>query len=366
VGEYDIDRELEKHKMPLVLDADSSQHSAMIDVLKGKNVVIEGPPGSGKSQIIANLIALLMHEGKKVLFVSEKLVALEVVHQRLEQVGLGDFCMELHSHKTDKVAFLQSLNRRIVGEYEAPYRYEKIEQELTYTKQQLSNYVETLHTKYGSDEKTIFENIWLRENYLEAEAYFLFKISNAKNLKRHDLVHCEEYLHEYATHHKSYDIANSFWLGFEVNELSFMEAHSLINIMRKLEAPYGSLSKMVENFDFLDYFNFGGQVDGIWVTEPLGYLEFLHLNMNARLVLTDSGGLQEETTVLGVPCITMRPNTERPITISMGTNRLCTLDNVEQYVNSIVAGDFPSGEVPEYWDGATAQRITSEINKLLF
>ena len=252
VGEYDIDKELLKQKMPLVLDADSSQHSAMIDVLQGKNVVIEGPPGSGKSQIIANLIALLMNKGKKILFVSEKKVALEVVYQRLEQVGLGDFCMELHSHKTDKVAFLQSLNKRIVGKYGFPYRYEKIEQELSYTKQQLSNYVDTLHLTYGSDNKSIFENIWLREKYLEGEKYFLFKISNAARLKRHDLVHCEEYLHEYEMHHNNYDISNSFWLGFEVSELSFMQSNKVIILMQKLEEPYGAVSKILEDFDIKD------------------------------------------------------------------------------------------------------------------
>src|SRR6056297_2521924 len=78
--------------------------------------------------------------------------------------------------------------------------------------------------------------------------------------------------------------------------------------------------KMVDQFNFEHFFNQGEKVEGIWLTEPLGYLEFLHLNMQAGLVLTDSGGLQEETTVLGVPCITMRNNTERPITCEVGTN----------------------------------------------
>jgi len=104
----------------------------------------------------------------------------------------------------------------------------------------------------------------------------------------------------------------------------------------------------------------------IKISEPLNYIRFMNLVFNSQMAITDSGGLQEETTVLGIPCLTMRPNTERPITISIGTNRLCTLDDVEQYVDSIVAGDFPRGEVPEYWDGATAQRITGEIHKLLF
>ncbi|HED16879.1 MAG TPA: UDP-N-acetylglucosamine 2-epimerase (non-hydrolyzing) [Gammaproteobacteria bacterium] len=103
----------------------------------------------------------------------------------------------------------------------------------------------------------------------------------------------------------------------------------------------------------------------IRISEPLNYIRFMNLVFNSQMAITDSGGLQEETTVLGIPCLTMRPNTERPVTISLGTNRLCTLDNVEEYVDLIVAGNFPKGKIPELWDGATAQRITSEINKLL-
>ena len=248
VREYDIDRESAKRKMPLVLDADSSQHSAMIDVLQGKNVVIEGPPGTGKSQIIANLIALLMNEGKKVLFVSEKLVALEVVHQRLEQVGLGDFCMELHSHKTDKVAFLQNLNKRIVGEYGFSLPYKQTEQKLISVKNQLNAYLDTLHQIYGSDDKSIFESIWLRENYLEGENYFFFKITNAKSLRHQDLLYCEEHLLEYEVHYADYNLSDSFWMGFEVAELSFLESSKFLNLLSKLKDPYSKISEELKKF----------------------------------------------------------------------------------------------------------------------
>lgn len=89
--------------IPLVYDADSSQHSALVDVLSlKKNLVIEGPPGTGKSQTITNLIAACLAEGKKVLFVAEKLAALEVVKNRLSLAGLDPFVLELHSNKTNK------------------------------------------------------------------------------------------------------------------------------------------------------------------------------------------------------------------------------------------------------------------------
>jgi UDP-N-acetylglucosamine 2-epimerase (non-hydrolysing) len=117
--------------------------------------------------------------------------------------------------------------------------------------------------------------------------------------------------------------------------------------------------KMAEQFGLGHYLNSGDKVEGIWCTEPLGYLEFLHLNMNARLVLTDSGGLQEETTVLGVPCITIRPNTERPITCTEGTNVLVGNDpkKVLDAANSILHGSALNGRVPEKWDGRAAERI---------
>ncbi|MDT8420826.1 MAG: UDP-N-acetylglucosamine 2-epimerase (non-hydrolyzing) [Desulfuromonadales bacterium] len=117
--------------------------------------------------------------------------------------------------------------------------------------------------------------------------------------------------------------------------------------------------KMAEQFGLGHYFNIGKKVAGIWCTEPLGYLEFLHLNMNARLVLTDSGGLQEETTVLGVPCITIRPNTERPITCTDGTNILVGNDpqKILEAADSILHGSALKGKIPELWDGHAAERI---------
>lgn len=121
--------------------------------------------------------------------------------------------------------------------------------------------------------------------------------------------------------------------------------------------------KMVEQFGLAHHLNRGETVAGIWCTSPLGYLEFLHLNMNARLVLTDSGGLQEETTVLGVPCITIRPNTERPITCSEGTNVLVGNDpqKILAAVDLVLNGPALVGRIPEKWDGKAAERIVEVL-----
>ena len=102
--------------------------------------------------------------------------------------------------------------------------------------------------------------------------------------------------------------------------------------------------------------------DRLRVVEPLGYLAFLSLVAGARLVLTDSGGIQEETTILDVPCLTMRPNTERPITITHGTNRLVGPAEVVPAAREILAGPRrPGGPRPPLWDGQAGERIADRI-----
>jgi very-short-patch-repair endonuclease len=113
---YAADYEIDDTSVPdalLITDADSSQHSAVIDVLKGKNIVVQGPPGTGKSQTITNIIAAALDTGKSVLFVAEKMAALEVVQKRLTVAGLDPFCLELHSSKTSKAAVAQNLAERL-------------------------------------------------------------------------------------------------------------------------------------------------------------------------------------------------------------------------------------------------------------
>jgi len=104
---------------------------------------------------------------------------------------------------------------------------------------------------------------------------------------------------------------------------------------------------------------------GLTLSEPLGYLDFLQLYSNSRLVLTDSGGIQEETTALGIPCLTLRHNTERPVTISQGTNRIVGNDTEVIRREAFAALDSPSprGRVPELWDGQAAVRIVDAIEE---
>ncbi|MBI3895517.1 MAG: UDP-N-acetylglucosamine 2-epimerase (non-hydrolyzing) [Acidobacteria bacterium] len=105
------------------------------------------------------------------------------------------------------------------------------------------------------------------------------------------------------------------------------------------------------------------ELDRLIVTEPLGYLDFLHLMSAAAVVITDSGGVQEETTVLGVPCLTVRENTERPATVEQGTNRLVGSDpaHLLRSVRTVLQGDRSPSRLPELWDGKAAQRIVEVL-----
>jgi UDP-N-acetylglucosamine 2-epimerase (non-hydrolysing) len=117
---------------------------------------------------------------------------------------------------------------------------------------------------------------------------------------------------------------------------------------RKNLETFGLLSVLDEN-------------SNITLLDPLGYIDFMNLMMNAKFVITDSGGIQEETTYLGIPCLTLRPNTERLITITEGTNELVSLDDLESRIMDAYNGRWKKGRIPELWDGMTAPRIVNII-----
>ncbi len=156
--EHAIDEMTNIHEdYPLVDVADSSQHSALIDALDGRNVVIQGPPGTGKSQTITNLIAAALQRGNTVLFVSEKLAALEVVQHRMEKLGLGDFCLELHSHNTKKVSVIESLKKRYESAFYDPPSLDSEVEHHANLLQQLKEHSELVSKLWRQTGKTIHE-----------------------------------------------------------------------------------------------------------------------------------------------------------------------------------------------------------------
>ena len=166
--EYNIDEiENVNFKYPLIEDADASQHSAVIDALNGKNLVIQGPPGTGKSQTITNLIAVSLSEGKKVLFIAEKLAALEVVKERLDRAGLGDFCLELHSHKTQKRKVLDDIEKLLSkrDQYQVPSSIKSDTKSYEHLRKQLKDYNTLIHKVWKNTEKSIHKILMLATRY---------------------------------------------------------------------------------------------------------------------------------------------------------------------------------------------------------
>ena len=110
----------------------------------------------------------------------------------------------------------------------------------------------------------------------------------------------------------------------------------------------------------------GIRYENLHIIEPLGYLEFNYLVENAKAVITDSGGITEETTVMGVPCITLRDNTERPETVTIGTNELIGTDPsaIKAVMEILFSGKWKKGCIPELWDGKAGQRIVSKLISL--
>ena len=135
----------------------------------------------------------------------------------------------------------------------------------------------------------------------------------------------------------------------------------LARISRKIPLIFPVHPRTRKNLEVNGFMSLLDESKGLFLLEPINYIRFMNLVFNCRLAITDSGGIQEETTYLGIPCLTMRPNTERPITIDQGTNQLCDLRNIEQKVDEILSKEnFQPGNI-EFWDGNTADRVVNSI-----
>jgi UDP-N-acetylglucosamine 2-epimerase (non-hydrolysing) len=152
-----------------------------------------------------------------------------------------------------------------------------------------------------------------------------------------------------------------------VDEPEILETlcNSLIRISKRIPLVFPVHPRTRKNIDQLDLMSAMEKAPGLHICEPLNYIKFMNLVFSCRFALTDSGGIQEETTYLGIPCLTLRPNTERPVTITSGTNKLCTTASVESEVEKILSDDAARASEIPLWDGNTAARVVESIKAIV-
>lgn len=214
-----------------VVDADSSQQEAILYAKSGVNFVLQGPPGTGKSQTITNIIAEMLAAGKKVLFVSEKKAALDVVHKRLREAQLDDFCLIMHNGKASKQVVMEQfkhiidISDRIVNiKSDAFESLDKLEND----KLELNNYVQELHEKIMPLNRSIFD-INAELSTLQDAANLKFSINNIKNISSVDfttmLALVKRYI--YCVNSMSGEISANPWYGCNITELTHETSHDI-------------------------------------------------------------------------------------------------------------------------------------------
>lgn len=261
--DYPIDKHPEYAAQPLIYDADSSQHSAIIDVLAGKNLVINGPPGTGKSQTITNIIAAALAKGKKILFVSEKLAALEVVRHRLDRAGLGHFCLELHSHKTQKKKFLEDIKASMEARFPQPKQFEAKLETLQREKNGLARHAELMGSRVGNAlGLTVNEVFWAVAQRKQAlgdlaeQASTPLFLDDASTWSHDDITRYSADLDTLAEAHseiKTYSAEHPWW-GFDPKLLSPSDDDKIAAVVRQAlqhaETADSAANELINAFGF--------------------------------------------------------------------------------------------------------------------
>lgn len=230
-----------------VLDADSSQQRAILAIKSGHNLIIEGPPGTGKSQTIANIIGESLIAGKKVLFVSQKMAALEVVKKRLEASGLGDYCLELHSRKSNKKRVAEELGKVMHQDKKPDHNHEQDLLKLERLRHELNNYVKDLHRPFGALGLTPYNAIGILKNFPDSED-LAFLFSDVESWDRKKFEYAIELLGKLAGCLNSVVEPKSHsWYGSSLTELTYSTKLRFNELAQNIIAQKESFERAVED-----------------------------------------------------------------------------------------------------------------------
>lgn len=245
----DLDKEVSPERMLYILDADSSQSRAIEASIKGHSFVLKGPPGTGKSQTICNVIAEFLKAGKIVLFVSEKMAALEVVFNRLKEAHLTDFCLELHSHKAKKKEVVKELMRCLefrpsLNKHISHAEFGK----LFSLRQKLNDYVKELHLQREPIGKSMYE-VFAYLFKLENVPLVAITFSNDSSYSPASLLYTEDLISKIRNNYLVLEEGDRFpWRGFHLQRLTPTLRSELYNLLSQIRVKIEVL-----NSRFIDY-----------------------------------------------------------------------------------------------------------------
>lgn len=247
--DYDIDDDATAQELILALDADSSQQSALVDIRRGRSLVIEGPPGTGKSQTITNAIADAMAAGKTVLFVAEKLAALQVVHDRLTSLGLDDFCLELHSDAASPRQVFASLQKRLAGSYGTPTELESQSQSLAHFRKRLNTYVDEMTTVVGPTGIALYDLLWQIVALRSGGATFARGLLTHMPMNREEFQSAAAELRAFARVLVDWpNPKESPWWGFVLDGFAFRQADKISGYLTAIRESADAYRSAAESF----------------------------------------------------------------------------------------------------------------------
>jgi superfamily I DNA and/or RNA helicase/very-short-patch-repair endonuclease len=246
INKEELDDKVNPNTIYQILDADSSQQEAIEAAKAGKSFILEGPPGTGKSQTIANIIAESLAADKKILFVSQKSVALDVVHKRLSQRGLSEFCLEVHSYKKNKKDVINDLGKSLSAiRDDEPVQTENKKRELHRIRKELNEYVRELHKPKFGLRLSLF-SIYGRLANLNNTKNLRFKIKDIEKITSERFDDQLATIRKISTYRNIIINYSSYpWKGFGSKEASIQYREEIEEKLKQLSEEINSLTSFV-------------------------------------------------------------------------------------------------------------------------